>query len=51
MVHEESKVIEHDGLSEYECPHCHAIIKDEILYMVDKPIKYCPCCGKEVTFD
>ena len=51
MEHENYKMIEHTGLSEYECPHCHATIKDEIFYIVDKPIKYCPCCGEKVTFD
>jgi hypothetical protein len=48
---EEDKMIEHAGLSEYECSHCHVTIKDEIFYIVDKPIKYCPCCGEKVTFD
>ena len=39
------------GASDYECPFCHSHIKDEILYMIDKPFKYCPCCGEKVSFE
>ena len=42
----DKKLIERGA--DFECPHCHAQIKDEIFYMTDKPIKYCPCCGEEI---
>ena len=37
--------------TDYECPYCHVIISDEIVYMFDAPFKICPCCGHEIRIE
>lgn len=37
-----------DDCGDYLCTGCDAAIKSEIRFMVDKPIEYCPCCGRKV---
>ena len=48
MSHIEDSILIYVGVSKYECPYCKAKIDDEITYMVDKEIRFCPCCGKSI---
>lgn len=35
----------------YVCSNCGVYINDEIDYMMDKPISFCPACGRKVKWD
>ena len=35
----------------YVCSNCGVSIKDEIDFIMDKPIQYCPSCGRKVKWD
>lgn len=35
----------------YVCSNCGVYINDEIDYMMDKPISFCPVCGRRVKWD
>ena len=34
-----------------KCSNCGLCIKDEVYYMMDKPILFCPACGRKVKWD
>lgn len=41
----------HDGYNCYVCSNCGLRINDEVYYMMDEPISFCPVCGRKVKWD
>ena len=42
----------YDGYDCFVCSNCGLRIKDEaVYYLMDKPISFCPACGRKVEWD
>lgn len=35
----------------FVCSNCGLRINDEVYYMMDEPISFCPVCGRKVKWD
>ena len=40
----------YDGF-DLKCSNCGLHINDELYYIMDKPISFCPACGRKVKWD
>ena len=41
----------YDGDNCFKCSNCDFHINDEVYYLTDKPINFCPGCGRAVKWD
>jgi rubrerythrin len=51
LKEQESEVKLSNDCGNYVCSNCGVSIKDEIDFIMDKPIQYCPSCGRKVKLD
>ena len=40
----------YDGYNRF-CSNCGVHVEDEVHYMMDKPISFCPACGRKVKWE
>ena len=41
----------YDGYNCFECSNCGFNINDEVYYITNKPISFCPGCGRKLKLD
>lgn len=41
----------YDGYNCFICSNCDLHINDEVYYLMNKPISFCPTCGRKVKWD
>ena len=41
----------YDGYNSFVCSNCGLCVNDEVYYMMDKPISFCPGCGRKVKWN
>lgn len=41
----------YDGYNCFKCSNCDFHINDEVYYITDKPISFCPGCGRKIKWD
>ena len=40
----------YDGYNCFMCSNCGLRVNDEVYYIMDKPISFCPACGRKVKW-
>ena len=51
LLKEQEPVVWSYKYNHFICDNCGLNVNDEVYFMMDKPISFCPACGRKVKWD